>query len=99
LKQFGYLAFATPQKETALHRNIQPVKPKASSVTSNMSRQQRESSFKFLAATGFTPQTEDPSNKLLDVETQLQWLRQIGFVDVDCNWKSLELGFLVGVKP
>jgi tRNA (cmo5U34)-methyltransferase len=33
---------------------------------------------KFLAATGLTPQTEDPSNKLLDVETQLQWLRKSG---------------------
>ena len=53
---------------------------------------------KFLVATGFTPQTEDPSNKLLDVETQLQWLREIGFADVDCDWKWLEIALLVGFK-
>ena len=38
----------------------------------------------FLERIGFTVETEDPSNKLLDVETQLEWLREIGFVDVDC---------------
>jgi tRNA (cmo5U34)-methyltransferase len=54
---------------------------------------------KFLAMTGFTPQTEDPSNKLLDVETQLVWLREMGFVDVDCSWKWLELALLSGFKP
>ena len=46
----------------------------------------------FLERIGFTVETEDPSNKLLDVETQLGWLREIGFVDVDCtgsggNWR------------
>jgi tRNA (cmo5U34)-methyltransferase len=55
--------------------------------------------WKFVAAIGWTPETEDPSNKLLDVETQMQWLREIGFVDVDCDWKWLELALLVGFKP
>ena len=50
----------------------------------------------FLHRVGYTVQTEDPSNQLLDLETQLQWLREIGFVDVDCHWKWRELALFSG---
>jgi SAM-dependent methyltransferase len=52
----------------------------------------------FLEKLGIPVDEEDPSNKLLDVETQLGWLRAIGFADVDCHWKWRELALLVGVK-
>jgi SAM-dependent methyltransferase len=50
----------------------------------------------FLAAIDVRPEDEDPSNQLLDVETQLAWLRAIGFVDADCHWKWRELALLAG---
>ena len=53
----------------------------------------------FYAAIGVPIEEEDPSNRLLDVHTQLDWLREIGFQDVDCYWKWLEMALLIGVKP
>jgi SAM-dependent methyltransferase len=53
----------------------------------------------FFQAIGEPIEDEDPSDRLADVETQLGWLREIGFTDVDCYWKWLEMALLVGVKP
>jgi SAM-dependent methyltransferase len=53
----------------------------------------------FMSAIATPPEQEDPSNKLLEMETQLAWFREIGFTDVDCLWKWRELALLAGVKP
>ena len=53
----------------------------------------------FFAAIDEPLEHEDPSDRLLDVETQLTWLREVGFDDVDCYWKWLEMALLIGVKP
>jgi len=53
----------------------------------------------FFAAIDEPLEHEDPSDRLLDVETQLRWLREHGFEDVDCYWKWLEMALLVGSSP
>jgi tRNA (cmo5U34)-methyltransferase len=52
----------------------------------------------FFAAIDEPLEWEDPSDRLLDVQTQLMWLREIGFEDVDCHWKWRELALLAGVR-
>ena len=41
---------------------------------------------------------EDPSDRLTDVATQLRWMNEAGFEDVDCYWKWLEMALLIGVR-
>jgi SAM-dependent methyltransferase len=53
----------------------------------------------FFAALGEPIEDEDPSDRLLDVQRQLEWMRAVGFDDVDCYWKWLEMALLIGVKP
>jgi len=50
----------------------------------------------FMQQLGQKLESEDPSNKLLDLEAQLRWFCEIGFTDVDCQWKWRELALLVG---
>jgi SAM-dependent methyltransferase len=52
----------------------------------------------FLAACGIGAESEDKSNLLAPLEMQLEWLRQIGFEEVDCDWKWLELALMAGRK-
>jgi len=54
---------------------------------------------RFLKALGVTEADEDPSNQLAPVESQLQWLREAGFEEVDCHWKWLEMALIGGTRP
>ena len=47
---------------------------------------------------GLLDEEDDASDQLAPVESQLEWLRDIGFEDVDCMWKWRELALLHGRK-
>jgi tRNA (cmo5U34)-methyltransferase len=56
----------------------------------------RELHAKFLDAIGRT--ADDPEDRLVDVETQAQWMRQVGLTQVDCLWRWRGFALLVGTK-
>jgi tRNA (cmo5U34)-methyltransferase len=41
---------------------------------------------------------DDPTDRLSDLSAQINWLRDIGFAEVDCHFKWLELALIVAVK-
>ena len=53
----------------------------------------------FLNAIGRAPEDDDPSDKLMPIEMQLECLRNRGFADVDCFWKWREFAVFGGTKP
>ncbi len=50
-------------------------------------------------ASGYFHRPDKAANILAPVETQLDWLRRIGFQDVDCWFKAFELTVFGGRKP
>jgi hypothetical protein len=42
---------------------------------------------------------DDPEDRLVGVETQLDWMRSAGLVQVDCMWKWRGFGLLIGECP
>ena len=50
-------------------------------------------------AADFYHRPDKTANRLSPVETQLQWLREIGFEHVDCFFKVFELALFGGIRP
>jgi hypothetical protein len=47
----------------------------------------------------FLNRPDKDANKLLSVETQCAWLREIGYEEVDCYFRVYELAVFGGRKP
>jgi len=50
-------------------------------------------------AADFYHRPDKDANRLAPLETQLQWLREIGFQHVDCFFKVFELAIFGGIRP
>ncbi len=44
------------------------------------------------------PVNREHEERLSSMEEQVDWLKQIGFVDIDCYWKWLQFALLIGFK-
>jgi len=53
----------------------------------------------YLQKTHKQASSSEARTRLVDVQTQIRWLEEVGFVDVDCFWKWLELALVAGAKP
>jgi tRNA (cmo5U34)-methyltransferase len=41
---------------------------------------------------------DDPTDRLAGLDEQMGWLREVGFAEVDCHFKWLEMALIVAVK-
>lgn len=53
---------------------------------------------KEIVADGFRNRPDKDEDQLVPVDTQCEWLREIGFSDVDCFFKQFEIGLFGGRK-
>jgi tRNA (cmo5U34)-methyltransferase len=60
---------------------------------------QRTGQSRAMLAREYGERADQHANVLASAETQLNWLRDAGFADVDCVFKYFELAVLVGRRP
>lgn len=42
---------------------------------------------------------KDHENRLTHIQTDIEWLKEIGFQDVDCYWQWLQFALILSFKP